>query len=609
MVNVATTLNDNLSRYNVKERLGSGGMATVYRATDTNLGREVAIKVLHEHLVYEDTFKDRFKQEAQFIASFNHPNIVQIYDFDTLDIPEGKLYYMVMPYLNGHTLIDVLQGCRMEEATLPHERIREIIGDLADALDYAHERGMVHRDVKPANILFNERERAILTDFGIARLANHSALTAEGSIIGTPAYMSPEQATGADVDYRSDLYALGVILFELLTGRPPFDDESTISLLLKHVQTNPPLVSEYLQMENPALDAVLNTALAKDPNNRYQSGRALKMALAEAISQEPTEARYQPSVMRSQAPLHPKSVRLPETAVLDELPVEPERQDESINRTIHTLLIQPAKQNPLGFAALTVAIIALLLIARLAQNQIDQPLLTATTENVIAEEGVMSMAGVDSMVGQSAFFTSDFMLDDPLNSYWEQTNNASIQRVIDEGQYRIRNEQAGLAITSLVNPDGFRYQDVNIMFAGEISATSASDSSAFGIVFRYQDADNYNVFAVDGMGRYSIWKRETGQWCELRTACNGGTSSTDWEFNAIINPLGEANTLTVNVFEDQIAGYVNDQQVVMLTDTTFTEGAIGIYMATTQLGAAEVHIDQYVVMPGMSPSSSSMTGE
>ena len=240
MVNTTNILAQHLTRYDIKNRLGSGGMATVYRALDKNLNRDVAIKVLHEHLVHEETFKDRFEQEAQYIASFNHPNVIQIYDFDTIESDDGKIYYMVMPYLRGETLCEVLDTCREKEATLPHERIKEIISDLADALDYAHARGMVHRDVKPANILFDENKRAVLTDFGIARLAENSGLTAEGTIIGTPSYMSPEQATGNETDYRSDLYSLGIILFELLTGKPPFDDESTVSLLLKHAQTPPP---------------------------------------------------------------------------------------------------------------------------------------------------------------------------------------------------------------------------------------------------------------------------------------------------------------------------------------------------------------------------------
>ncbi|MEL6527055.1 MAG: serine/threonine-protein kinase, partial [Chloroflexota bacterium] len=182
MANISNTLSTQLTRYKIKERLGSGGMATVYRATDTNLDREVAIKVLHEHLLYEKTFKERFVREARLIASLNHPNIIQIYDFDTLESDSGKVYFMVMNYLPGDTLIDVMTSCRADHETLAHEKTRHIVKDLAEALDYAHERDMIHRDVKPANIIFTDDEHVVLTDFGIARLAQGSNLTQEDTI-------------------------------------------------------------------------------------------------------------------------------------------------------------------------------------------------------------------------------------------------------------------------------------------------------------------------------------------------------------------------------------------------------------------------------------------
>lgn len=605
MVNISNMLSKYLTRYEILGRLGSGGMASVYRATDTRLKRDVAIKVLHEHLVHDNTFKERFEQEAQFIASFNQPNIIQVYDFDTIDSDDGKIYYMVMPYLPGDTLVDVLEDCREKQATLPHERIKEIISDLADALDYAHARGMVHRDVKPANILFDDNNRAVLTDFGIARLAENSGLTAEGTIIGTPAYMSPEQATGGDTDFRSDLYALGIILFELLTGRPPFDDESTVSILLKHAQTPPPTVSEYMDKMNPELDAVLNKMLEKNPDNRYQSAMALKKALEKAVSSESDAERFQSGTIT----YRPEEVKKqPPTVVLDDEPFpEKRKNDNTITRTIHTLVIKPARQNPIGFVALFIGIVALLLIARMAQNQSTSPVETDVLEPI---EAVESMAGVDSMVGNAAFFAGDFEDDNTsINDYWDMTSSNAIQRNIENGQYLISNSQAGLAITSMFDPDHFIYDDVNIMMEGQILTSSANDSSASGIVFRYQNAENYNVFAVDGIGRYSIWKRENGQWCELRNDCNGGEASSNWQEHEAINLIGENNTLNLNVYDNQIAGYVNGELVFMLEESTFAEGAIGIYMATTQFGAADVAIDNYDVAIGMPPASSSMTGD
>ncbi|MGB7341491.1 MAG: serine/threonine-protein kinase [Phototrophicaceae bacterium] len=607
MVNISNILEQHLTRYQIIDRLGSGGMATVYRAKDTNLNRFVAIKVMHEHLGHDETFKDRFEQEAHFIAGFTHPNIVQVYDFDTIEADDRKIYYMVMPMLGDDTLVDMLEMCREKNATLPHERIKEIITDLADALDYAHQRGMIHRDIKPANILFDERNRAVLTDFGIARLAENSGLTAEGTIIGTPAYMSPEQATGDEIDYRSDIYALGIILFELLTGRPPFDDESTVSILLKHVQTPPPSVSQYMDKINPELDNVLNKVLAKKPNDRYQSAKALKLALEAAINRESDTERFKPSVMSY---IPEKSIaKQPATAVInDTLSNQDPVNMNSVTRTINTLVIRPAKQNPLGFAALIVGIIALLFIARLIQ---DRP---ANSNTILIEEtvfeGVDSMAGVDSMVGDAAFFTGDFSdEDEDINAYWETTSSGSIERRIADGVYTINTRESGLAVTSLFDPIHFQYADVNILFEGRVLETSANDSSAVGIVFRYQDPDNYNVFAVDGLGRYSIWRRENGQWCELRNECNDGDATSNWQANEAINLIGELNTLNLNVYDNEIIGYVNGELVFMMEEATFSQGAIGIYMATTQFGAAQVEIDSYNVSLGMPPASDSMTDD
>lgn len=586
-------LNEVLSnRYELKERLGAGGMATVYRAVDKNLGRDVAIKVLHEHLVHEETFKERFEQEARFIASFNHPNIVQVYDFDTVELASGKVYYMVMPYLVGTTLVDVLMECRKKEETLPHERINQIIADLAAALDYAHARGMVHRDVKPANIIFDENNRAILTDFGIARLAQQSGLTQDGLIIGTPAYMSPEQAMGDTVDYRSDIYALGVILYELLTGRPPFPDDGTVSILLKHAQEIAPPVSQFLAMDSPALDAVLEKVLAKKPSERYQKAEDLQAALAQAIRSESTQQRLKPMPMPHVETKPPATQVLPSPSPL---------QTHPVTRAIQTIVIRPAKQNPFGVLALIIALVSLLIVARMMQSPntpttIIAPTLAPTMESMTA----------DSMTGDIFLFTSDFDADDMTIPQWQQNATGNQRRMIENGQYVLSNSQESIAMTALFNPE-YRYENVTITMEAALTADSPDASSGYGIVFRYQDAENYNVFAVDGAGRYSIWTREAGIWRELRNA------DASWTVDEAINLQGEMNTLTVTIYGDALTGYVNDTQLVMLEESTFNEGGIGIYMATTRNGAARITVDSYATTMALDPNSSmtadSMTSE
>jgi serine/threonine protein kinase len=585
MVNVAGILKEHLVRYEVKERLGSGGMATVYRAVDKNLGRDVAIKVLHEHLVHEESFKERFEQEARFIASFNHPNIVRVYDFATLVIDDSKLHYMVMPYLSGKTLVDILDEARDQEKTLPHERIKQVVGNIAAALDYAHERGMIHRDVKPANIIFDENDQAILTDFGIARLAQTSGLTADGTIVGTPAYMSPEQATGQSTDHRSDIYALGCILFELLTGRTPFDDDGgTVAVLVKHAQEKPPLVSKYAEIKNPAIDYVLERALAKDPDDRYQKASALFKDLQETIDAENELDR------RKASPMAPASAtKQAATLAMDISPIPANR----LTQTIHTMVIKPARQNPMGFAALAIALFALLVVARMAQAPSSPP----STE-----------AGVDSMAGSvPIFFAADFSPDNSLNNSWEHSQGV-VTREITDGEYRISNTEASRAITSLLDVEAFNYEDSYIVMEGRILETSASPTSAFGLVFRYQDSDNYYVFGVDAMSRFSIWKLQAGIWCELRTVCNDGENSDTWTENAAIHPLGESNIIGLNAVGTSLTGYVNGEEVFSLEDATFAAGAVGIYMATTNVGRTDVAINTYEVSAALSPTNS-MTGD
>jgi len=577
MSHLSSILSSSLSRYEIQERLGSGGMATVFKAVDTNLGREVAIKVLHEHLVHEATFRERFEQEAKFIASFNHPNIVQVYDFDMIDTGNERFYYMVMPFIIGSSLLALLNIQREHEETLAHQQVLKIIQDLASALDYAHQLGMVHRDVKPANILFDEHNRAILTDFGIARLAvPQQGLTQEGMIVGTPVYMSPEQAIGGQVDHRSDIYALGIIVYELLTGRPPFEDEGAVSILVKHANESPPPVSEFMHMPDPDLDSILEKALAKNPDERYQTAQAFAQALERVINNESTDERSQPGTILITANTPPRpTLNIPSGVI----------------QTINTSIIRPAKKNPLAFASLGIAIVTLLIVARFIQNSPTQA--AATTSS--------NLSRVDSMTSETPYFVSTFEANDPSLSLWEQSSTASIERNIEDGQYLISNSAERSAVASLFNPS-HAYGNLNISMEAQLAPTSSDAASGYGIVFRYQDSDNYNVFAIDGEGRFSIWTRAAGSWRELRSA------NEEWTPHEAVKPFGEMNQIVLNVQNDTITGFVNGQQVVSLQESTFDSGAVGVYMATTRQGFASVVVDNYSIQPDTA-SSDSMTDD
>ena len=258
-----------LGKYEIIERIGRGGMAEVYRAYHSALDRYVAIKILHPFLSDDPEFKDRFEREARNVAKLKHPNIVQVYDFDY--DPEGESYYMVMELINGPTLKDRLFDLGSVGQQFTVADTLHIIGSAAEALAYAHARNMIHRDVKPANLMIDEDSRVVLTDFGIAKIVTGAQFTSTGGMIGTPAYMAPEQGMAEPGDERSDIYSLGAIMYQMATGHLPFDAETPLAVILKHL--NEPLVPprDVVPGIPEPLERIICKSLEKDPANRYQS--------------------------------------------------------------------------------------------------------------------------------------------------------------------------------------------------------------------------------------------------------------------------------------------------------------------------------------------------
>ncbi|MGB7685100.1 MAG: PASTA domain-containing protein [Solirubrobacterales bacterium] len=260
------------ARYKVLRRIGSGGMADVWLAEDTHLQRQVALKVLHRRFAQDREFVERFRREAEAAAGLQHPNIVSVYDRGEF---EGT-YYIAMRHIEGPTLKELIdRGLSPAEAVAP---IRQVL----EAAGFAHRHGVVHRDLKPLNVILDEDGQAVVTDFGIAR-AGVSEITQTGSVMGTPQYLSPEQAQGLDVTSVSDLYSIGVILYEALTGRVPFEGESAVAVAMKQVSAIPQRPSSINPRVSPALDAVVMRALEKDPGERFQSADAFIAALDEAM--------------------------------------------------------------------------------------------------------------------------------------------------------------------------------------------------------------------------------------------------------------------------------------------------------------------------------------
>ncbi len=257
---MSTLLNN---RYELLERIGDGGMAEVYRAHDTQLDRFVAIKILHPQFTNDESFIERFRREAKGAARLSHPNIVNIYDVGASD---GK-YYIVMEYIKGETLKDKIN----REAPLPINTTLQIVKEIAEALENAHANNLVHCDIKPHNILLNEAGHVKVADFGIARATTSSTITYTGSVVGSVHYFSPEQARGNTISPKSDIYSLGVVMYEMLTGQVPFNGETAVSIAIKHIQDAPIPPHELRADVPPLVEAIVLKAMDKNPDNRFTS--------------------------------------------------------------------------------------------------------------------------------------------------------------------------------------------------------------------------------------------------------------------------------------------------------------------------------------------------
>ncbi|MEU8839102.1 protein kinase [Streptomyces roseus] len=287
-------------RYQLRDLLGAGGMASVYLAYDSALDRQVAIKTLHSDLGREQSFRERFRREAQAVAKLSHTNIVSVFDTGEGEVTfsgpgagdAAVMPYIVMEYVEGQPLGSVLEADVRQYGAMPADKALRVTADVLAALEVSHEMGLVHRDIKPGNVMMTKRGLVKVMDFGIARAMQSgvTSMTQTGMVVGTPQYLSPEQALGRGVDARSDLYSVGIMLFQLLTGRIPFDADSPLAIAYAHVQEEPVAPSSINRSVTPAMDALVARALKKNPNERFPTAAAMRDEVARVMSAGQTGA-------------------------------------------------------------------------------------------------------------------------------------------------------------------------------------------------------------------------------------------------------------------------------------------------------------------------------
>ncbi len=355
-----------LGQYQITGALGEGGMAAVYKAYQPGMDRYVALKVLPRHFASDPQFVKRFEQEAKIIAKLQHPHILPVHDYGQQD----SYTYIVMPYVESGTLNDLLRG-----KPLPLDQIRSIMTHVGDALDYAHSQGVVHRDVKPSNILVDERGNCMLTDFGIGKiLTGTTQLTRTGDVIGTPAYMSPEQGLGKDLDGRSDIYALGVILYEMVTGRQPYKAETPMAIIIKHINDPLPPPRKVNPTIPESIQRVVLKALAKDREDRFATAGEMVTAFEAALA-----ARISP---KEKSALMASGVDLYKATVVDAPEPTPQLLRSPVQRRLPMILAGIGGLGVIG----VIAVIGLLVFAnRIWGNQpvAETPDITAEISSIV----------------------------------------------------------------------------------------------------------------------------------------------------------------------------------------------------------------------------------
>ena len=595
-----------IGQYQIVEQIGLGGMATVYKAYQPSIDRYVAIKILPKQLAHDPNFVKRFQHEARAIAALEHPHILPIHDFDT----EGEYTYLVMRYVEGGTLTNLMGQ------SLPYERIIQIVGNIARALDYAHQQGVVHRDIKPSNILIDKHGEELLTDFGIAKMVEGSSdtqLTSAGSILGTPAYMSPEQAEGKPVDGRSDIYSLGVVLYELLTGQPPYRAETPLAIVLMHLNDPLPPPRTIKPGIPEPLERVVLKAMAKKPEERFQTAADMEKALKQALREIESS---------------PQTANLPLPATQTEVapqPVTPTPPAKSGGILTPLLIVGGLVVLLLCLAGAGVITWVVMVTptnrttstaAASSQIQANLPTATAlptmpptpttppTSTEPASAEPTPTNAAIPSATPESTpaahetvlypsdqtgeiLFAEDFVSNS--NDWYAGTQTdeyGQYQAELVDGRYRL-SHQAEQGTFIWEEPGSTDLQNFDDFFMSvEAIPVEHSASFAYGLVFRSNTvAQDLYSFEIDSDGSFFINLLQNNEWQTL-------VDNTEM---AAIKPEGP-NTLAVEAVGATLTFFINGEEATSIKDDTLSSGSVGVAFDVYDAGdKATVDFDNLVV--------------
>ena len=560
-----------LGKYQIRSVIGQGGMGTVYEAYDAALDRLVALKVMAPHLAWQEGFVERFLREARAAARLRHPNIVTIHDVGR----SGGWYYFAMDYLKGKTLAQIIEArgpASLEDAL-------RVLRPLGDGLDYAHSQGLVHRDIKPSNVIVSDAGDVTLTDFGIARATAAARLTGTGVVMGTPEYMAPEQASGADVVSQTDQYALGVIAYEMLTGRAPFQAKSTATLLYKIVNDPPPP----LRAVRPDLPAEaqrsLERALAKKPGDRFGTCGEFMGAL-EAARRSAEGERLPPPRPREK--------------------VEPAPRESATPRKQRRRLLVGlggAALALIGVLCLAAAGLGVLLIVSRTADRAMTPLTATATaaplrptaspsvpQELTATPGAPPSPAVSptdppSSPGGSILFYDDF--EDPASG-WEVGSWDGGSVGYKDGQYSVIS--AGQA--EWMWGAAFQYfTDVIIQVEATQASAGPTHNNDYGVGCRVQpNGDGYHL-VISGDGYYAIYLREDGLFTPL----------VPFEPSDAVRQGNTTNRILALCSGQLLVLFANDELLATAVDGTFVDGDIVLSATSFEDVPTEILFDNLVV--------------